>query len=88
MPELKFKPIDPTEVPAKRMRESSQQYKMLVDEIVSGREKAIEVTVPEDRTAKSIYWGLSLYIKKNNLKDKVTAILREKENKVYLRALV
>lgn len=85
MVELQFKPIDPKEVPAKRAREASTQYKALVDEVLSGRQDALEIEVPENRTPKSIYWGLSLYLKKNELREQVEAILREKEGKVYLR---
>jgi len=86
--ELNIQEVDPASIPTARTRTSSEFYKKLVEQAMASRRGGLSIsTEGSDRTPKSIYWGLSLYIRKNNLKGKLKAILREKEKKVFIKKL-
>lgn len=88
MAEFQINEIDANAIPSARTRASSEQYKKLIDQALASKKGGLQISVnPEERTPKSVYWGLSLYIRKNNLKDKVKAILREKDNIVFIKKL-
>jgi len=84
---LQITEIEASQIPESRSRYSTD-YTAIMKQLRSSKTKSLVISTENTkRSAKSLYWGLSVFIKKHQLQDKIKVILREKAQKVYLKTI-